>query len=96
MHVRPEIAGERRRAPVEDSRWHLPDTAGLVRVRASRAWARSGRVIDNLPGDSYRGRPRQAMTSLHIQRFDQRAAAVEEARGRATDYARICVFPGRP
>jgi len=64
------------------------------RRRAARA--RSGHVIDNSPGDSYRGRPRQAMTSLHIQRFDQRAAAVEEARGRATDYARICVFPGRP
>jgi hypothetical protein len=36
------------------------------------------------------------MTSLHIQRFDQRVAAVEEARGSATDYSRLCVFPGRP
>jgi hypothetical protein len=36
------------------------------------------------------------MTSLYLQRFDRRAAAVEEARGRATDYSRLCVFPGRP
>jgi hypothetical protein len=28
-------------------------------------------------------------------RFDRRSAAVQEARGRATDYCRICVFPDR-
>lgn len=35
------------------------------------------------------------MTTLFL-RFDHRVAAVEEARGSATDYARLCVFPGRP
>lgn len=34
--------------------------------------------------------------TTHTLRFDHRAAAVEEARGSATDYSRLCVFPGRP
>jgi hypothetical protein len=32
----------------------------------------------------------------NYRQFDRRAAAVEEARGRATDYSTLCVFPGRP
>ena len=36
------------------------------------------------------------MSTLHTMRFDRRVAAVEEARGSATDYSRLCVFPGRP